>query len=224
MCAATSTYVLMRRIAELDLAVALRHGELSETEDRFFSEAVLSRVSRHRPELNAATVETKRRIIQFLRRADSLLAALPGIGESVRDDLIVGLSRGQLQDMVRPHSIIQGRTEGVVRGFVAPVITEQYMESVRDRTNIQRRAIDKLLYQDLLKLAKVAAEDGCVAEIGTQDRDRFVESINRLLADTVEVRNALAHNELHRISLDDYARAIITHLEFLIAWEPAKPA
>src|SRR5260370_5424919 len=132
--------------------------------------------------------------------------------ENIMKKFATGLSLNEFVILRDPHDILQGRVEDALLGIASGYIADEQLNDWREELSIKHgKTIMKMTMYERIALINRGVEEGQISPEIADDLS--------MLAHTVAVRNALAHNRKEELSNDRYVAAVAIYCRFLSRWD-----
>lgn len=221
----TSTYLIVKKWAALDLQKALLLPELPPGEANYRDTHLLPRLPLHdRTHLLTRSEEDQLKVLNCFRALETAIIDVSQAGcldgedpSSVLNELALGfakrkdlkeLANQDVPELRAPHDLLQSKVEKTLK-TAAENVEEEFLASVKEDLSIQEwKTIPDLNYTDLVKLSIQAAKDEMPGFAAMKD-------LQDLYGSTIQVRNAVVHSNWDKISVDAYVQALVCYCGFL---------
>lgn len=214
----TNTYVIVKKWSGLQLSNSLLSTGLLPADERYRDMHVFPKLS---AEDKAICLSLDAEVqIDFLSRFRTLTTVLRSLSGKpwlkhdditrMESDIAVGLLTEDYNRLNYTHAIVQGRCETILKYIIDNVFpNESDLDQHKSVLGIQSGKEKRgLTFTERVKVVIYCCKEGLV------DPTILVD-VQQIFDHTITVRNALAHNDFGRLSLNSYVQAIITYCEFI---------
>jgi hypothetical protein len=215
----TNTYIVARKISSLSLQHAVLLPELPSAENHYRNTQILPVLSpEERVRVVYLPVDEQIAFVEKFRLIEGALTQLSdqpwlqGRLSETKKQLAKGLLYTDFGELREVHDLLQSRVEKLLDEFIRKQVADEEFEKLRDSLKIpSAKKKSTLTYSERIRLASRAVEErhlspGLIAGI-------------RSLVQTIQVRNALAHGDESRLTLETYVETLLNYSKFLSEWE-----
>jgi hypothetical protein len=216
----TKTYVVVRRESPLSLQRAVLVPNLPSDVANFRNTYIAPRLSvEDRTRLVYLPQDIQAKFIAQYRRVQEGMSQLADLRwfqerrEEIERNLAKGLLNGDFTLLRSPHDILLHRVETVLRGFIDEEIKDEQLETWKELLQIpQQKSRRQLSFTEQIKLTTLFLESDSA-------HPELLESVKNLMDKTPSVRNALAHDDLERLTTESFVEALTAYCNFLSRWD-----
>jgi len=219
---ATHTYVIVKKWSHLSLETVLL-PELPHSDTVYRNRVFLDKLKGTSGTRFASMPENYQ--VQAISRHKEISTCLRALRsrdwfKELADDfdrhLVSGLADEEFSLLKLPHEVLQGRTERVLSDLAVDPLEEEAFEALKKAAGIlAQKSKTQLSYTDKVKLAIEAARQHLIAPSLLPDFQTLYES-------TIQVRNALSHDDFERVTGGEFVQAMCTYCRFLAQVEAAE--
>jgi hypothetical protein len=215
----TSTSLVIRKLSALSLEKAVLLPILPSDEKYYRDHAFLPMLSDEDRVRAIYLPEAEQRILimQYRKVAEAIsqVAVLPSFREKITDiekKIAKGLLHGEFMLLREAHDALQIRVEISLRDFIERNITNEQLDDWRaDLHLVSGKGKSALSFSERIRLVtRFIEETGMYAEL--------LNSLKNLIR-TLRVRNAFAHSDWERLTIEDYVETIPIYTDFLSIWD-----
>ena len=211
----TSTYVVINKLANLNLQRTFLIPTLPPEEDQYRQTHILPYVDADaRVRFVAMAQEAQVAIFKYHRKLGVLheLAdqdLLPEGWDEFQRKPIKGLVGADFELLSIPHNILSGRVEDILKELIKRKVADATLESWRGALLIRSgKGKAAVSFTERIKVVAKAATEQLISAALIAHVDR--------LGTTTLVRNAIAHREFERITIDALVDALIAYGSFIL--------
>jgi hypothetical protein len=129
--------------------------------------------------------------------------------------LATGLLNKDFTVLKEPHDVLQIKVENLLRDFINKKVNEDQLDGWKGPLNIlPGKKKNSLSYTERIKLVIRVGE-----ETGMQPA--LLESVKHLMG-SIQMRNAFAHSNWEKLSLEEYIIVLPIYCDFLSKWTSKK--
>jgi hypothetical protein len=218
----TTTYVVVKKLAQLSLSKAILVTKLSR-DKRYRDKRIIPHLSNEeRVRLTYQSEKEQLEFIDLFRPVDEALIKVGqlGLDHDAKSVLFRRLTSGLLNrdyDALREvHDLLQMRVERALSNFAKDQITDDQFRRLKNHEGLQsHKSKSQLNYSEKIKLVSVHIEE-------TQN-DSVQLSLVKDLIPTNKVRNAFVHTDAdQRITLDEFKESVVIYCGFIHGWKAPK--
>ncbi len=211
----TSTYVVIRKLADLGLRRACLMPELPPKLAYYRDTHILTTLTaEERIKFVSLAQDEQQRLISFCQRLDSALmklidrAWMTSQYTEIQRRLVRGLLNKDLSIMKDPHDTLQGHVESALNALLDQSVAAADLDLWRSSLNIPPgKTMDTLTYTERIRLVSKAVDEQRIMV----DLKNDMNNLNT----TTAIRNAFAHGDIQRVTVDGYVSAIELYCDFL---------
>lgn len=216
----TNTYVIVKKWSDLALEKNLLLAELSPSDEQYRASHIMPKLSpEDKKQLVNLPIEHQLTLIGNYRELEANISTVADRSwlkpylKSIHKELLVGLLTQDFAGMRRPHDMLQSRVESLLRTRIDEHVPQQVFEAIENRLGIRgNKQQSDLTYTERIKVAIQASKEGLV-------EPSMLDDLNDLFEKTVQVRNAIVHDDWGKITIQAYVRAISVYCRFLLQWD-----
>ena len=215
----TTTYVILKKLSDLSLEKAVLAPMLTAEEAYYRNNQIDPRLSKEdREHLVYLPQDVQRTFIKHYQAVSEPLNELLEYHlisdkiEEIERKVARGLLYKDLVLLKEPHDILQTRCETVLRTFINNEISEVQLNQWRVPLHIpSQKQKDELSFLDRIKLT--------IEYLKTSTSyPEMLEATTGLL-NSNRIRNALAHGEWEKVSIDSLIETLAMYCRFIFCWE-----
>ena len=223
----TNTYIIVNKWSALSLEKSLPFSGLAVQDEKFRDTIILSNLkdSEDRERFRKFSASQQSHRVNTLREIQRLLDE-PYSNEpyseksnSMLDDnrklmpeIIYGISFEDLNKLKPSHDKFQTAVEGLLMKIIHPSSDDEF-NTIKEELGYKGKDKDRLTYFE-----KIHVSIKIIRNTRLDLLSRFEESCKNLLDETVSARNAFAHGDYKRTSIDAYHKAMQSYAAFLKHW------
>jgi len=214
----TNTYVIVKKLSSLQLAAGLLSVGLLPADERYRDLQVFPKLSSDdKTKCLAMEAELQIEYLSRFRTLTTVIRSLSGKKwlknndiDRMETDLAAGLLNEDYNLLNYTHAVLQGRCETILKSMID--------KAFPDETDLNQhkavlgiasgKAKKELTFTERVRVVIHACKEGLV------DYGVLVH-VQQIFEQTITVRNALAHNDVARLTLKSYTQALITYCEFI---------
>lgn len=217
----TSTYIVMKKFAGVSFENACLLPVLPGEEQHYRDRRFLPRLSEEdRLRFIYYPKNKQRKLLQQYKDVEVAISLLHGcswirnrVAEMERN-VAAALVHLDFSSLKQPHDTLQAKVENFLKETIAAQITEEAFEKWREALNIPKgKTKDGLTYGEEIKLVTRGIQEGKI--------DSYLSEHVKSLPPTVKTRNAFAHAEWDKLTIETCVEALVTYCAFLSNWAPA---
>jgi predicted amidohydrolase len=211
----TTTYIVVKRLAQLSLSKAILVTKLSR-DKKYRDRHIIPHLSNdERVKLTYQSEKEQLEIIDLFRPVDEALFKIAHLefDDDTRSVIFRRLTSGLFNknfDFLREvHDPLQMRVERMLTIFIRDHISEDDFRQLKEKESIQsQRDKAQLSYNERIKVVRGYLEES--------EPDEIRSSLVKELQSTNKVRNAFVHADAEqRISLDEFTAAVVNYCSFI---------
>jgi hypothetical protein len=215
----TNTYIVARKISNLSLQHAVLLPELPSAENHYRNTQILPVLSaEERVRVVYLPVDEQMAFVEKFRLIEGALTQLSdqpwlqGRLSETKKQLARGLLYTDFGELREVHNLLQSRVEKLLDEFIRKQVADEEFEKLRETLKIPSgKKKSTLTYSERIRLASRTVEEQHL-------RPGLIAGI-RSLVQTIQVRNALAHGDESRLTLETYIDTLLNYSKFLLEWD-----
>jgi hypothetical protein len=218
----TRTYVMVQKLSNLSLEKAVLVPVLPSDETNYRNSHIYPRLSPDEKIRAVYLDEGEQR--PFINQYRRIQEAISSLGEQenlignvaeFERKLATGLLNKDFTVLKEPHDVLQIKVENLLRDFINKKVNEDQLDGWKGPLNIlPGKKKNSLSYTERIKLVIRVGE-----ETGMQPA--LLESVKHLMG-SIQMRNAFAHSNWEKLSLEEYIIVLPIYCDFLSKWTSKK--